>query len=144
MTRNDDSLQDDVLEAQQELLESSLPVAFEAYDQARNSGMKLPVVFLLDCEDPVGREIVQSWLGAESVQDAVEQRQLSQQDQADSRTTVFTHAFPWLDCRTEVPEVFPYLEPVFDEEYPENGFLAIAVTRGGASALTVPFTAREA
>ena len=58
-------------------------------------------------------------------------------------TTVYAQAFPWAKCVEQVPAVFPYLSQVFDEPYPRDGFLAISVTSGGASALTVPFTARE-
>jgi len=40
--------------------------------------------------------------------------------------------------------VFDYLAPVFEVELLKEEFLAIAVTAGGASAFTVPLTAREA
>jgi hypothetical protein len=128
------------LEAQQELLESSLPLVFEAFDAATKTGISLPIVFLIDCEDEIGSQIVQEWVGAETVEDAVEHRHLME---SESQTTVFAHAFPWKDCCKEVPEVFPYLAPVFEGDYPKDGFLAIAVTRGGASVFTVPFAARE-
>ena len=137
------------LEAQQELLESSLPLVFEAYDIATKAGNSSPVVILLDCEDDVGREIAESWLGAGAVQEAIEQRQLLEEDNADDsddindQTTVFAHAFPIEECRQEVPEVFPYLAPVFSADLPQDGFLVIAVTCGGASALTVPLSARD-
>jgi hypothetical protein len=42
-----------------------------------------------------------------------------------------------------VPVTFDYLAPVFEESPPENGFLVISITAGGASALTVPMDARE-
>ena len=58
-------------------------------------------------------------------------------------TTVFAHAFSWDECRQEVPAVFPYLQDVFEQDLPEDGFLAISVTAGGASVLTVPFEVRE-
>ena len=141
------SNEDPVLEAQQALLEMSLPLVFDAYDAATKSGMRQPVVFLLDCEDAIGREIAEGWLSTQAVQAAVEQQQLLAADvevaEAGSQTTVFAHAFPLEDCRTEVPEVFPYLTPVFSAGSPRDGFLVIAVTCGGASALTVPLSARE-
>jgi hypothetical protein len=127
---------DDVtLEAQQWLLESSLPLAFSAYDEAVAAKQRDPVVFVLDCEDDLGSEIARSWLGDEAVEDAIADRE----DEAE--TTVFAHAFPFAKCRTEVPAVFPYLQPAFHFP-PADGFLAISVTAGGASALTVPFDAR--
>ncbi len=128
------------LESQQALLETSLPVAFSAYDEACREGMAVPVVFLLDCEDAIGGEIARSWLGAEIVDTAIEHQHLQEEGQ---ETTVFAYAFPLARCREEVPKVFPYLQPVFEEALPEDSFLAIAVTSGGASALTVPFAARE-
>lgn len=125
----------DPLEAQQLLLESSLELAFSAYDEALAAKLRDPVVFLLDCEDAIGGEIARSWLGEETVADAIADRD----DGAE--TTVFAHAFPFVQCRTEVPAVFPYLSPALKTP-PVDGFLAIAVTCGGASALTVPFSAR--
>ncbi|MBD15703.1 MAG: hypothetical protein CMJ72_11130 [Planctomycetaceae bacterium] len=142
MSFADQSGDDSILESQQELLESCLPLVFDAYDEALAAGLDQPVVFLLDCEDAVGHEIAVGWLGTEAVEQAVEQRQLFTEDQA-SQTTVFAHAFPFENCVAEVPEVFPYLAPVFSVELPPDGFLVIAVTCGGASALTVPLTARE-
>jgi hypothetical protein len=127
---------DAALETQQWLLETSLPLAFSAYDEALAAKMRDPVVFVLDCEDSVGGEIARSWLGDEAVDDAIADRD------EDSETTVFAYAFPLAKCRAEVPAVFPYLKPVFDT-LPVDGFLAISVTAGGASALTVPFEARE-
>ena len=56
-------------------------------------------------------------------------------------TTVYAHAFAWSDCCEQVPAVFPYLQPVFEQPAPAGGFLAVSVTAGGASALTVPFEA---
>ena len=128
-------------EAQQQLLESSLPLVFQAYDEATADAMAEPVVFLLDCEDPIGQQIATAWLGAESVRNAVAEQQLA--EHSDDLTTVFAHAFSWAESRREVPIVFDYLAPVFDAEQPADGFLAIAVTAGGASAFTVPLSARE-
>jgi hypothetical protein len=128
----------DALEAQQWLLESSLPLAFDAYDEAVRAKQRDPVVFILDCEDAIGGEIARSWLGEQVIADAIADRSLEDDE---SETTVFAHAFPLAKCRTEVPAVFPYLTGVF-ERAPADGFLAISVTAGGASALTVPFEAR--
>ena len=134
---------DEALQQQQSLLESSLPAAFAAYDTAKKQGMPAPVVFLLDCEDEIGGEIAQSWLGDQTVIDAIAHRQSqADQDEPDLSTTVFAYAFPFEQCLSEVPQVFPYLAPVFEQPRPNDGFLAIAVTAGGASALTVPFAIR--
>lgn len=145
-SRDDDLIEDgfshaeDPLEAQQLLLESSLELAFSAYDEALSSKLRDPVVFLLDCEDAIGGEIARSWLGEEAVADAIADHAVADEDE-ETETTVFAHAFPFAQCRTEVPAVFPYLRPAL-ETPPVDGFLAISVTSGGASALTVPFTAR--
>ncbi len=138
---NDDFIVDgDPLEVQQLLLESSLELAFSAYDEALAAKLRDPVVFLLDCEDAIGGEIARSWLGEEIVADAIADRAGSADEEL-AETTVFAYAFPFAECRTEVPAVFPYLRPAL-ETPPVGGFLAIAVTCGGASALTVPFDAR--
>ncbi len=126
------------LEAQQFLLESSLDLAFSAYDEALSDKMRDPVVFLLDCEDTIGGEIARSWVGDDAVDEAIAE----QRDSDSNATTVYACAYPFLKCRTEVPKVFEYLAPVFTGNPPKNGFLAIAITSGGASALTVPFDAR--
>lgn len=131
----DDSSLEAALEAQQSLLEDSLSLVFEIYNAAREENTAQPVVILLDCEDEIGGQIARSWLG-ETVDDAIAA-------QSAEMTTVFAHAFALSDCREQVPAVFPYLQPVFEEPYPEDGFLAISVTAGGASALTVPFEAEE-
>ena len=122
---------------QQALLENSLPATFEAYDVAVEAGIAQPVVFLLDCEDAIGGEIARSWLGEEAVAEA-----MGEQPPGEDSTTVFAHAFSWDQCRQEVPAVFPYLQSVFEQQQPDDGFLAVSVTAEGASALTVPFAAR--
>jgi hypothetical protein len=113
-------------------------LAFEAYDEAIRAKQRDPVVVVLDCEDAIGGEIARSWLGEEIIADAIADRALEDEE---SETTVFVHAFPFAQCRTEVPAVFPYLKGAL-EQPPTDGFLAISVTAGGASALTVPFDAR--
>jgi hypothetical protein len=134
----DSTDESDALEAQQLLLESSLELAFSAYDEALRARLRDPVVFLLDCEDEIGGEIARSWLGDEIIADAIADRAASDKE---AETTVFAHAFPFAKCQTEVPAVFPYLSPALKTP-PVDGFLAISVTSGGASALTVPFDAR--
>jgi hypothetical protein len=126
------------LEEQQLLLETSLGLVFNAYDEAVARKVRDPVIFLLDCEDEIGGEIARSWLGEETVADAIADRGATEEE---AETTVFAHAFPFSKCQTEVPAVFPYLRPALDKP-PADGFLAISVTSGGASALTVPFDAR--
>jgi len=126
------------LEAQQALLETSLPLVFEAYDDAVKRKVKEPVVLLLDCEDEIGGEIARSWLGDEAVEDAISEE--AAERQSADETTVFAVAYPLAECRREIPAVFPYLEPALRS--PKNGFLAISVTSGGASVLIVPNDAR--
>ncbi len=132
---------EDPLEAQQMLLESSLPLAFEAYDTAVRAKMRQPVVILLDCEDAIGGEIARSWLGDDAVDHAIAERQ-ADDDESLTETTVFAQAFPLAKCRGDISAVFPYLSPAFESDPPAEGFLAVAVTCGGASVLTVPFDAR--
>lgn len=130
------SEQDDPLEQQQLLAESSLPLLFETYDAAVKDGMKLPLVLLVDCEDEIGGQIARAWLGDDVVDDAVA-------NNTDSDTTVYARAASWKKSRHEVPETFEYLAPVFEQSPPEDGFLVVSITAGGASALTVPMDARE-
>jgi hypothetical protein len=135
----DDPLED-ALEAQQMLLENSLPAAVEAYRDGQRRGLPVPVVFVVDCEDAIGSRIVRAWLGDDAVDDAIAQQHAARH--GDEETTVFAWAFSWEEACQETPRMFPYLDPVF-ERPPSQGFLAIAVTAGGASALTVPPEAWE-
>jgi len=128
-------------QAQQELLESCLDLVFETFDDSLTDRITDPVIFLLDCEDKIGEQIASGWLGATAVNDPVAEPQLDDPD--NETTTAYARAVPLVECRREVPVVFPYLAPVFEADPPEDGFLAIAVTAGGASVFTVPASARE-
>lgn len=142
MDVNDELSPDEVAAAtQQELLESCLEIAFDAYEEAIRDNMLQPVVFVIDCEDDIGEQIANAWLGEENVRNAVAEQRLEQPDE--DLTTVFAQAFPMTESRREVPAVFDYLAPVFETELPPESFLAIAITAGGASAFTVPLSARE-
>jgi hypothetical protein len=131
---------EEALEAQQTLLETSLPLAFETYDDAVSRKVKDPVVLVLDCEDEIGGEIARGWLGDEAVDDAISYQAAS--DPGGDATTVFAYAFSLEECHREVPPVFPYLAPALKAPPAPGSFWAIAVTSGGASLLTVPLDAR--
>jgi len=131
--------EDDPLEQQQSLAESSLALLFETYDAAVKGKLDQPVVILLDCEDEIGGEIARAWLGDDAVDDAIANNTAENQD---SDATTYARAEPWSVCRREVAEMFEYLAPVFEQSPPEDGFLVVSVTAGGASALTVPMDAR--
>lgn len=143
MESSEESAPDERLaaEMQQELLESCLEVVFEAYDEALDDQMIEPVVFVIDCEDEIGVQIANTWLGESTVRDAVAEQKL--EAPGSDLTTVFARAFPLAESREEVPLVFDYLAPVFEQEFASDEFLAIAVTAGGAAAFTVPLSARE-
>jgi hypothetical protein len=127
------------LEEQQMLLETSLPLVFDAFDEAVKKRTKNPVVILLDCEDAIGGEIARSWLGEEAVDDAIAHQ--AADDPSSDETTVFATAFSLAECQRELPPVFPYLEPALRTP-PAEGFLAVSVAAGGASVLIVPPDAR--
>ena len=126
---------DDPLEQQQTLAETSLDLLFATYEQAIERGMQSPVVILVDCEDEIGGQIARAWLGDDAVDDAIA-------NNPESDTTVYARAESWNECREEVPETFEYLEPIFAQDAPTDGFLVVSITAGGASALTVPMDAR--
>lgn len=126
----------DPLDQQQSLAESSLVLLFDTYDAAIKKGVSSPVVLLVDCEDEIGGQIARAWLGDEAVEDAVANNNASD-------TTVYARAESFKKCRREVPETFEYLAPVFENQPPDAGFLVISITAGGASVLTVPMDARE-
>ena len=126
----------DALEQQQVMLESCLDLAFQAYDEALQQGTLDPVVILLDIEDHIGGQIAEGWFGPETMEEVLG-------ESAPGETMVCAHAFAWKECQKAVPEVFPFLAPVFEKSCSDDGFLAISVTCGGASALTVPHSARE-
>ncbi len=125
---------DDPLEQQQAMVEASLELVFQTLDDALIDGVRLPVIWLVDCEDEIGGAIARGWLGDETIDDA-----LAQADDEDA--TLFARAIAWDDCCREAPAVFPYLAPVFDHP-PEDGVLVIGVTAGGASAIVAPSEAR--
>lgn len=132
----DETNLEDALEQQQMLVESSLAAVFAAYDGAIEQKIEQPVIMVVDCMDDIGAEIARGWLGDQDVDDAIADRQ------DDEETVVYSAAFSWEGCRQEVPELFPYLAPMFEQPWPEDGVLVIGVTSGGASALTAPFEAR--
>ena len=129
------------LEEQQELLEESLELVLSVYHSAVRDGLHEPVVILLDCEDSIGGQIARGWLGSTAVDEAIDDQRVD--DPSGETTTVFARAFPLSECAKEIPAVFPYLAPIFAQALPADGFLAISVASGGASALTVPFADRE-
>jgi hypothetical protein len=134
----------DAFDPMEALVESSLPLVFETYDAANKEGTREPVILLLDCQDEIGREIVEAWLGPETVEDAVlaieAERDTATADEFDV-TTVFARAMPLSACRKEVPAVFPYLAAAFDA-LPPDAILVMAVSAGGAATFIVPFASR--
>lgn len=123
------------------LVESSLPLVFETYDAAIKERIREPVILLIDCEDAIGREIAEAWLGPEVVEDAILAVQAEQEGAAADHTTVLARAMPRAACRKEIPAVFPYLRGAFDVQ-PPRAILLMAVTDGGAATFTVPFESR--
>ena len=129
--------QADPEEAQQWLVESTLPLVFETYDEAVGEGMPSPIVLVVDCEDELGGPIARGWLGDEAVDDAL----AAEADDA-NETIAFARAVAWEASREELSEAFPYLAEALRSSPPTDGVLVIGVTAGGASALTAPFDAR--
>ena len=130
------SSEDDPLELQQSLCETSLPLLFEAFDDAGRDGIDPAVVVLLDCDDSVGGRIARAWLGDAAVDDALAEFS------ADADTAVYAQVLAFADARRELSQMFPYIAAVFDDRPADDGFLVVSVTAGGASALTVPLSAR--
>lgn len=137
----DPAIVEAAMQAQQELVESCVEMMFEVLDSAHEEKVEDPVVYLIDCEDEIGRQIVSAWIGDEAVDNAIAQRKREQPE--DERTTVFSQAFTLVESRREVPEVFPYLADAFDEGAPDDAFMVVAITAGGASVFTVPLSARD-
>ena len=130
--------EDPAAQSQQDLLESCLELVRETRTAALSEKVIGPVVLLIDCEDEIGAAIATAWLGAETVRDAIAEQRLDDPD--GEVATVYARAFSWAESQREVPLVFDYLAPVFETPPPADGFLAIAVTAGGASVFTVPFS----
>ncbi|MBX3424384.1 MAG: hypothetical protein KF688_01770 [Pirellulales bacterium] len=128
------------LESQQALLESCLPLVFAEYDEAIQRNVPTPVVVLVDCEDEIGGEIARAWVGDEAVEAAIAEQEFARE--SPEETTTFARVVSFAEARREIPEVFPYLAPALATP-PQEGFLAISVTAGGASVLTVPPSARD-
>ena len=129
------------LDEQQALLEDSLELVRSVYDSAVREAVDEPVVILLDCEDSIGGQIARGWLGSAAVDEAIEDQRAD--DPSGETTTVFARAIPLAECARQIPAVFPYLAPIFAQTLSADGFLAISIAAGGASALTVPFTALD-
>ncbi|MBN1852668.1 MAG: hypothetical protein JW829_08085 [Pirellulales bacterium] len=127
------TMQEDPHEA---LIESSLPLLFATRTEALDHGLHDPVLFLVDCEDPMGGEMARAWVGDDAVDDAVILESASREN--DDTTTVLARAVPWTQCQKEVPGTFPYLAAVFEKKPDQDGFLVISVTNAGAAAFTVP------
>jgi hypothetical protein len=124
-----------------DLIEASLPLVFSTYDEAVSGRMHEPVVLLIDCEDELGREIAEAWVGREAVEDAVLSVQTERDDGPEVLTTVFARAMPLAACREEIPAVFPYLARSF-EQPPADSILVVVVAAGGAATYFAPFSAR--
>lgn len=131
------------LEQQQDLVESSLELVFQTYDEADTQGPA--VVMLVDCEDEVGSQVARAWLGDEAVDDAIAQRHVDEEaagQEGEEGTTAFAAAVDWKACRKEIGEMFPYLAEAFNGDAPAEGIMVVSVTAGGASALVAPLDAR--
>lgn len=131
----------DPLELQQLLVETTLPLVFETYDNAVEEEVVDPIVLVVDCEDALGGQIARGWLGDEAIDDAIAAE--SGEDDSEHLTTALARAIAWADAAGALSEAFPYLASVFDDRPPEDGVLVIGVAAGGASALTAPWDARE-
>lgn len=124
----------EALDEQQAMVESALELVFQTYDDGVAEGMQQPVVWLLDCEDPIGGQIARGWLGDEAVDDALAAAE-------DEDATLFARPVSWEVSKAETPSVFPYLADAF-ETPPTDGLMVIGVTAGGASAIIAPLAAR--
>ena len=130
------------MEARQALVEAALPELFQAYDAAVAAEMKTPVVFLIDCEDPIGSEIARAWEGDDAVDAAIlANAEGAGADSAEKITTTLARAYSFDESRQEVPQLFPYLGDSFAQP-PRDGFLIVVVSNNGAATLTAPPSAR--
>jgi hypothetical protein len=124
----------------EELIESSLPLVFETYDEAVRAGVVDPVVILVDCEDEIGHEIARQWVGDEAVEAAIA-AQAGESDTPET-TTALARAVSFRECRREISASFPYLRGTFEQPPPPDGFVAVVISFGGAATFTVPLGAR--
>ncbi|TWT42527.1 hypothetical protein [Botrimarina hoheduenensis] len=143
------------LDAQQTLVESSLPLVREVFLQAQRDRVAHPLVVLIDCEDELGGDVARGWLGDETVNDAIALQHAEQvaareneaadepehdEDHDEPATTVYAHGIAWSEARGVLSAAFPYLEPILDMKPAPEGILVISITAGGASALTAPLS----
>ena len=115
------------MEGRQALVEASLSELFDAYDAAIAEGVNAPVVFLIDCEDPIGSEIARAWEGDDAVDAAIlaNAEDSGGVDSAEKITTTLARAYSFDESRREVPQLFPYLSGSFAQP-PRDGFLIVA------------------
>ena len=125
------------MEGRQSLVEQSLPDLWDAYDQALTDGLSHPVIFLIDCEDPIGGQIARQWEGDDAVDAAIlaNTEESSADAAGEAVTTTLIRAFPFQDCQREVPQLFPYLSGSFAQP-PPDGLLVIVISYGGAATFT--------
>ena len=127
----------------QSLVESALPLVFEAYDEAIEDGVAAPIVVLVDCEDELGGEIARGWLGDDAIDDAIAAQAAAENAPNESDpTTVLARAIAWDDARGDLAAAFPYLKPILDGKLATDAVFVVGITAGGASALTAPWDAR--
>ena len=133
--------QDD-MEGREALVEFCLVCLFEAYDLACHEEISYPVVFLIDCEDPIGGPIAREWEGDDPVDSAILAHADCGGNDRLTMTTVLTRAASFEDSRKDVSALFPYLAGSFDRLPPDDQFLVVAISFGGAATFTIPFSAR--
>lgn len=132
----------DDMEGREALVEFCLDRLFEAYDLACREGTVCPVVFLVDCEDPLGGPIAREWEGDDSVDSAILAHADSGGDDRATMTTVLTRAASFEDSRADIPALFPYLACSFEQFPRDDRFLVVAISFGGAATFTIPLSAR--
>ncbi|NIM09929.1 MAG: hypothetical protein GTO53_12530 [Planctomycetales bacterium] len=128
------------MEGRASLVEQSLAQLQAAYDQALRDEVRQPVIFLIDCEDPLGSQLARQWEGDDAVDGAIlaNTGQAASGSDEETFTTTLVRALPFGECQREVPQLFPYLNGSFAQP-PHDGFLVVVISYGGAATFTAPF-----
>ena len=158
----DESANSGAMAARENLVENNFDEIVAGYQAACKQGEADPVVFLVDCEDPIGSQIARAWEGDDTVDEAIldarhsdiplegdasvegkvstpdESSDHGARGDSEERTTILVRTFPFADSCEEVPGVFPYLADSFRQAPSADQFLIVVVAAEGAATFTAP------
>jgi len=126
------------MDGREALADECIERVLQAHREAGKENVLEPVVFLIDCEDPIGSELARAWEGDDAVDGAILAGAEQSDDARDDSWAITTlvRAVGFAECRREVVELFPYLAASFEAPPPAGQILIVVVAYGGAGTFT--------